>query len=132
MSLNEKSISRLKEVHPDLQRVIYKAAEIYDGTFIVTEGVRTLKRQLELLAAGASQTMKSRHLTGHAVDLAVMVGDEARWDWPLYHGLAGAVKEAARLESVPVEWGGDWVKFKDGPHFQLPWKHYPIDEKEAA
>lgn len=125
MKLNSCSIERLNGVHPDLQRVVYRAAEISECAFIVTEGMRTLSRQKALVAAGASKTMNSRHITGHAVDLAAMVGDEVRWDWPLYHQLAAVMKEAAQIEGVPIEWGGDWRTFKDGPHFQLPTALYP-------
>ncbi len=116
---------RLAGVHPDLVRVVKRA--MHDGMieFKVTEGRRTRARQEELVAAGASQTMNSRHLTGHAVDLAVVVGGKVRWDWPLYHRLAEQMKAAAQMEDVPIEWGGDWKRFKDGPHFQLPWKQYP-------
>ena len=67
----------------------------------------------------------SRHLTGHAVDLGALVAGKLRWDWPLYEQLAGAMKESAKQVGVPVEWGGDWRTFKDGPHFQLPWREYP-------
>lgn len=69
--------------------------------------------------------MRSRHLTGHAVDLAAKVGNEVRWDWPLYHKLAAAMKRAAHEVGVQIEWGGSWKSFPDGPHFQLPWKAYP-------
>jgi peptidoglycan L-alanyl-D-glutamate endopeptidase CwlK len=69
--------------------------------------------------------MKSRHLNGHAVDLAPMIDGEVRWDWPLYHALAPIIKDAAAMEKVEIEWGGDWRTFKDGPHWQLPWKDYP-------
>lgn len=79
-------------MHIDLRRVIYRAAEITQIDFIVTEGVRELARQKVLVAAGASKTLLSRHITGHAVDLAAKVGGEIRWDWPLYHLLAAAVK----------------------------------------
>jgi peptidoglycan L-alanyl-D-glutamate endopeptidase CwlK len=78
-----------------------------------------------LKAKGASRTLRSRHLTGHAVDLAVSVRGQIRWDWPLYAKLAKAMKAAAKAEKVPLEWGGDWTSFKDGPHFQLPWAKYP-------
>jgi peptidoglycan L-alanyl-D-glutamate endopeptidase CwlK len=124
MKLNESSEKKLTGVHPDLVRVIRKAAEISDMDFIVTEGLRTVERQKQLVAAGASRTMKSRHLNGHAVDLAVKVGGSVRWDWPLYDKLSHIVKKAAELENVPIEWGGDWTSFKDGPHYQLPWKEY--------
>ena len=122
--MNQKSKDRLAQIHPDLARVIYRADEMKQMDFIVTEGIRTLERQKELLAKHATTTLKSRHLTGHAVDLAVMIGDEVRWDWPLYTKLGFVVKEAAKIEGIPLEWGGDWLKFKDGPHFQLPWSQY--------
>lgn len=123
--LSDRSRGRLRGVHPDLVRVVERAIQITEVDFTVTEGLRNEKRQRELVAAGASKTMRSRHLTGHAVDLAAMVGGSVRWDWPLYHKLAAAMKTAAAELGVPLEWGGDWRTFKDGPHFQLPWKEYP-------
>lgn len=117
---------RLVGVHPDLVRVVRFAAGITEVAFIVTEGLRTLERQKELLAAGASTTLRSRHLTGHAVDLGAMVAGKLRWDWPLYQRLGAIVKAAAEEVGVTIEWGGDWVTFKDGPHFQLPWSAYPV------
>ena len=129
MTLNAKSLERLTGVHPDLVKVIKKAAEITDTQFIVTEGLRTLARQKQLLAAGATRTLKSRHITGHAVDLAVVVDGEVRWDWPLYKKLSENVKKAAASVGIPIEWGGDWRTFKDGPHYQLPFKLYPEGKK---
>jgi len=123
--LSAYSESKLKGVHPDLVRVVRKAILITDLDFRVTEGVRTLARQKQLLAERATTTLRSRHLTGHAVDLAAMIGGTVRWDWPLYDRLADVMKEAAKQEGVPLEWGGDWKSFKDGPHFQLPWDRYP-------
>lgn len=123
--LGPRSQSRLIGVHPDLVRVVNRAAAASELDFTVVEGLRTLARQRQLLAAGATTTLKSRHLDGHAVDLAAMVGGKVRWDWPLYHRLAAIVKDAAAAERVSIEWGGDWRTFKDGPHWQLPWKEYP-------
>jgi len=123
--LDARSETRLQGVHPDLVKVVRQAAEICPLTFIVTEGMRTLERQKELVAKGASKTLRSRHLTGHAIDLAAKIGAEVRWDWPLYEQLARAMKVAAEDVDVPIEWGGDWPTFKDGPHFQLPWDKYP-------
>jgi peptidoglycan L-alanyl-D-glutamate endopeptidase CwlK len=128
MKLNTASIAKLKGVHPDLVRVVLRCAEDWKdaGTgFIVTCGLRTLAEQKVLVAKGASKTLRSRHLTGHAVDLAATIGGKARWDWPLYDRLAKAMKAAAKAEKVTVEWGGDWKTFKDGPHYQLPWASYP-------
>jgi peptidoglycan L-alanyl-D-glutamate endopeptidase CwlK len=126
--LGPRSLSRLEGLHPDLVRVVKKAAAISPLDFTVLEGLRTLERQRQLIASGASSLkdpMRSRHVTGHAVDLAPLLNGEVRWDWPLYNKLAPVIKQAANLEGVAIEWGGDWRTFKDGPHWQLPWGKYP-------
>lgn len=123
--LSRRSLDRLTGVHPDLVAVVQRAITISDVDFAVLEGVRSQARQQQLLAAGASQTMRSRHLTGHAVDLGAIVAGDVRWDFPLYDRIAIAVKAAAADLKIPVEWGGDWKRFRDGPHYQLPWKEYP-------
>ena len=116
--LSQRSIERLKGVHPDLVSVVMLAIERTDVDFLVTEGLRTKERQRELVAAGASKTMNSRHITGHAVDLAAYVNG-IRWDWPLYEKIAKAMKQAAYELNIKIEWGGDWKSFKDGPQLQL-------------
>lgn len=123
--LSERSLGKLDGIHPDLADVIKRAIEITEIDFGVSEGMRDLATQEEYVAKGASTTMKSRHLTGHAVDIYAYVGGMARWEMPLYEKLAAAVKQAAYECKTPVEWGGDWTSFKDGPHFQLPWGEYP-------
>jgi peptidoglycan LD-endopeptidase CwlK len=131
--LSVRSRSRLEGVHPDLVRVIERAITVTAVDFVVLEGVRTLARQRELVAAGASRTLNSRHLTGHAVDIAPWVG-AVRWDWPLFDRLAVYVKQAAREVGVPIRWGGDW-KWRDGPHWELPRVRYPAPlppPREAA
>lgn len=125
MKLNKSSEQKLVGVHPDLIHVVMVAAENTKTDFIVTEGLRTKERQEQLVKAGASRTMRSRHITGHAVDLAAVVNGEVRWDWPLYAKLAVEMKKAAKQLNIPIEWGGDWKSFKDGPHFQLPFAKYP-------
>jgi peptidoglycan L-alanyl-D-glutamate endopeptidase CwlK len=132
MKLSDRSTRNLNGVHPDLVRIVMRAAEDTDLDFIVTEGVRTNARQAELFAAGATRTMKSRHVpqsnacgVGCAVDLAAMIAGEVRWDWSLYHRLADIVKKAAADVGLPIEAGADWKSFPDGPHFQLPWGAYP-------
>lgn len=119
------SLKRLAGIHPDLRRVMDRALQETPLDFRVIEGLRTLARQRQLVAAGASQTLRSRHLTGHAVDIAPLVAGVIRWDWPAYHRIAPAIKLAAQAEGVPIEWGGDWRSFPDGPHWQLPWADYP-------
>lgn len=119
------SLAKLQGIHPDLRRVMDRALQETALDFRIIDGLRTIERQRQLVASGASQTMRSRHLTGHAVDLAPLVGGTIRWDWPLFHRIAPAIKLAAQAEGVPIEWGGDWKSFPDGPHWQLPWKQYP-------
>lgn len=125
MQLDSRAEKNLAGVHPDLVKIVRRAAEITSIDFTVTEGLRTVARQKQLVAVGASKTMRSRHLTGHAIDLAAKVNGTIRWDWPLYAKLAVAMKTAAEGLGLSVEWGGDWRSFKDGPHFQLPWEKYP-------
>lgn len=123
--LGPRSKQRLKGVHEDLVKVVERAIEITTVDFTVLEGLRTPERQKALVEIGASQTLNSRHIAGHAVDLGAWVGDEVRWDWPLYHKIAAAMKDAAKQEGVKIVWGGDWRTFKDGPHFELDRKAYP-------
>ena len=125
VELDARSEKSLTGVHPDLVKVVRRAAEISNLEFIVTEGLRTVERQKELVAKGASKTLRSRHLTGHAVDVAIKVGGEIRWDWPLYQNFSSFMKDASKEFGIDVEWGGDWTSFKDGPHYQLSWASYP-------
>lgn len=124
--LSARSLANLSNVHPDLVKVVKKAVEITPVDFVVTEGLRTYQRQQQLFKAGATKTMNSRHLTGHAVDLAPLV--DGKLEWRLCPKVAGAMKLAAAGLKVPLEWGGDWQTFIDQPHFQLPWKQYPTGE----
>lgn len=116
--LSEKSLRRLAGVHPDLVKVVKRAIEITPIDFVVIEGLRTEERQKYLVAKGASKTMNSYHLTGHAVDIAPLVDGQVSWDWKYYRELAPAMKQAAKELDVDITWGGDWVHFKDGPHWQ--------------
>lgn len=125
MKLSRRSLLNLEGVHPHLVAIVERAIAITEIDFMVIEGRRPLERQKQLVASGASQTMDGRHLTGHAVDIVPLLDGEIRWDWPLYHKLAPFIKQAAKDCGFPIEWGGDWKKFKDGPHWQLPRKCYP-------
>lgn len=124
--LGSRSLNNLVAVHPDLVKVVKRAIEITECDFTVIEGLRSKARQAQLVKSGASQTSNSRHLTGHAVDLAAWVNGTVSWDWKYYYQIEKAMKQAARELNVPIEWGGDWKKFKDGPHWQLPWVKYPV------
>lgn len=123
--LSRRSLERMQGVHPDLVKVVLLAIQLTEVDFGVTEGLRTIEKQREYVAKGASKTMKSRHLTGHAVDLVAYIGADVRWDWPLYGKIADAMKRAANSLNVPIVAGAEWVKFPDGPHFELDRKAYP-------
>ena len=122
--LGKRSIERLQGVHPDLVRVVERAIDLTPVDFTVLEGLRSPERQQTLVASGASQTLNSRHITGHAVDLGAWVDNQVDWSWPLYAKIANAMKAAAKELGVSIVWGGDWRTFKDGPHFELDRKFY--------
>lgn len=138
MILDARSQKKLIGVHPDLVKVVHLAADSTPVPFIVTEGLRTVERQRQLLQAGASRTMRSRHITGHAIDVAAFIDandngqydslDNIRWDWPLYGKIATVMKGAADELGVSIIWGGDWKSFKDGPHFELDREIYPAND----
>lgn len=135
----------LMGVHPDLVAVAHEALARSAVDFGVTEGLRSVQRQQQLYAAGASKTLRSRHLTGHAIDVVAYVGGAVRWEFDLYRRIAEAMRDAAESLTVPVEWGACWAVINgsddlaekvthyvqwckrtarspliDGPHFQLP------------
>ena len=125
--LSHRSLERLGPVHEDLEAVVKLAITLTEVDFTVLEGIRTLSRQQRLVEAGASWTMRSRHLTGHAVDLGAWVDGEIDWSWPLYYRIFEAMNTAAARLNINIEWGGEWSPPKmDGPHFQLAWSSYPI------
>jgi peptidoglycan L-alanyl-D-glutamate endopeptidase CwlK len=124
-SLGPRSEICLKGVHLDLVKLVERAIQVSDVDFTVIEGLRSIDRQRELVKAGASQTLKSRHLTGHAVDLGAWVDNQIDWSWSLYPKINLAMMAASTELRIPIEWGGNWTTFKDGPHWQLPWKEYP-------
>lgn len=118
-------------MHEDLVAVVKEAIERTEVDFSVIDGVRTVEEQADLVRMGASWTQNSRHLTGHAVDLAAWVGKRIRWEETLYVRIGEAMKAAAQRLAVPLEWGalvrygGDWRVVNDMGHFQLPWEAYP-------
>ena len=151
MTLSSRCELRLAGVHPDLVRVTRRAAA-GGALFRVVEGMRTVERQRQLFESGATKTMDSRHLTGHAVDVAPLDGEgNVSWAWSLFFPLADAFRAASIAEGVPVVWGGAWGQlmgdyasakagqavyvarmreqgrepFLDGPHFELFRARYP-------
>lgn len=123
--LSHRSRAHLEGVHPALVALVEAAIVRTPVDFMITEGLRTPARQAVLVKAGASRTIRSRHLTGHAVDIAALVDGQVRWDWPLYGRIAEAFKAAAVDLKTPLIWGGDWKTLRDGPHFELDRKAFP-------
>ena len=145
--LSQRSLDKLDGVNPKLVAVVQKAILLTKIDFGVTYGLRTVEEQEKLVAAGRSQTMKSKHITGHAVDLMAYVDGKGCWELNVYDDLADAMAKAARDEGVAIRWGAAWHindicmykgtmeqammdyidlrrsegkrPFIDGPHFEL-------------
>ena len=129
--LSLRSRQRLSGVHPDLVAVVKRAIEITEQDFFVGEGIRSVERQKRLVASGASRTMNSRHITGHAVDLHPypykgdhdVDGVPNSDDYDAYEPIVDAMRQAAEELGVELEHGFDWGW--DAPHHQCDWKKYP-------
>jgi len=114
-----RSNNNLKGVKPELVKLMKEAIVNSPYDFMITCGLRTKEQQKVLVATGKSRTMKSKHLTGDAVDIAVLVNGEVTWDLKYYKEVATHVKKMAKTLGIRITWGGDWSGFIDGPHFQL-------------
>ena len=133
----KRSLQNLAGVDLDLVNVMQRAISISTKDFTIIEGLRSEERQRELVSKGKSQTMNSRHLTGHAIDL---VPWPVSWEWEDFYPIADAVIQAAKDCDVAVRWGGNWRvydlrewegtaeelvdaydgSFYDLPHFEIP------------
>lgn len=118
-SLSKKSKEKMEGIDMRLVRLVEQAINETEIDFTVLEGLRTPERQQQLVNDGFSQTMKSKHLTGHAVDLGAIVDGKLSWDKKHYPAIAVAMKKAAADQNVNIRWGGDFKSFFDGPHFEL-------------
>jgi peptidoglycan L-alanyl-D-glutamate endopeptidase CwlK len=107
-SLSQRSLDRLDGVDEDLVNVVKRAIEITEVDFGVIQGLRTIEEQEALVAKGASQTMKSKHLEGRAVDLMAYVGGKGSWELTIYDEVADAMKQAADELGVQIRWGAAW------------------------
>ena len=145
--LSRRSLDRLVGVDERMVAVVKAAITVTKTDFGVIQGLRTVEQQKELVAKGASQTMKSKHLDGLAVDLMAYINGRGSWELNLYDDLADAMKEAADMTGVQIRWGAAWLiddirkwdgtmeeamneytdlrrsqgrrPFIDGPHFEL-------------
>lgn len=106
--LSQRSRNNLVGVRHELVSVVERAIQITTVDFAVTEGVRSAKRQQELFAKGATQTILSKHVTGEAVDLVAFLGNRISWELNLYDNIADAMKQAAIEHGVGLRWGAAW------------------------
>ena len=139
-----RSEETLDTIHPDLVRVFRGALQTSQLDFGVIEGARSLRSQTDMVAAGRSLSINSRHLLktpqipiqggpndglwAHAGDIMAYRQGKPTWDWGAYAHVSKHVFDAARSQDVEVVWGGHWVNLSDGPHFELSWDKYPIIE----
>lgn len=107
-TLSQRSLGRLDGVNNKLHSVVTTAIGLTNVDFGVTCGLRTEKEQEDLVARGASKTMKSKHLTGDAVDVVAYIGSRISWELNLYDDIADAFKEASVREGVGIKWGASW------------------------
>ena len=112
-NLSSRSRGKLEGVHPDMVGVVERAIELTKIDFGVTYGVRTVEEQEKLVAAGRSQTMKSKHLIqdsgySHAVDVVAYDGSDVVWEINVYDDICDAFKQAAEEKGVAIKWGAAW------------------------
>ena len=121
VEFNARSKELLKGVNPTLAELMTAVEAQHPDAFEITEGMRSRDRQAQMVAEGKSQTMNSRHLTGNAVDIAMLGPDGSlNWDFDAYRPIADTAKATAAAMGIPdFVWGGDWKTLKDGVHFQV-------------
>lgn len=114
-----RSLGNISGTHPELQRVILRALELSPVDFLVTDGLRTLAEQRRFVATGKSKTMKSKHLTGRAIDYVAWANGTFTYNYSKMLSISKAFKAASAELDIPIDWGGDWKSFVDTPHIQL-------------
>lgn len=106
--LSDRSMGRLEGVEPELIGIVTRAIELTKVDFGVTCGLRSKEEQRKLVESGASQTMKSKHLEGRAVDVVAYIGPRITWELNVYDDIADAFKQAADEMDVGIRWGAAW------------------------
>lgn len=122
---SQKSLKNLQGVHPDLVLLVKRALDISTIDFSVLEGLRSPARQQDVINLGKSWTKNSRHLTGHAIDVGVVIDRHINWYYPWYEKLHKFFKQASDELKIAIEWGGEWPE-RDGGHYELAWEDYPL------
>lgn len=122
---SKRSLTNLEGVHHDLVELAHLALSMSPIDFVVIDGVRTIEEQRILVAKGKSKTMDSRHLTGHAIDIAAWMNGVISWDFGLYEKIIDAFDMAACRLKTPIVCGIDWPSFVDAGHIELDRRVYP-------
>ena len=122
---SKRSLKNLEGVHHDLVQVAHMALSMSPIDFVIIDGVRTIEEQRILVAKGKSKTMDSRHLTGHAIDIAAWLNGAISWDYGLYEKITDAFDMAAGRLKTPIICGIDWPSFVDAGHIELDRRRYP-------
>ena len=119
-----KSEAFLKDIDLDLCQVTRRALALSRVDFAVISGKRDMAEQRRLVRSGASKTLHSRHLTGHAVDIVPIDPEtgKGRFCRALALEVAAAFYAASQQYGIPIAWGGMWSQFEDTPHFEIPIK----------
>ena len=107
-SLSSRSLKKLEGIDETLIEVVKEAIQLTKVDFGVTFGMRTLEEQQKLFDSGRSQTMKSKHLEGRAVDLVAYFGSDISWELNIYDDICDAMAEAARRNTLALKWGAAW------------------------
>lgn len=127
--LSKRSKDNLRGIHPLLQKLVAQVCATTQLQFCITEGLRSPERQKELVAAGKSRTLKSRHITGHAFDFAPMPGGKVSWNWGDFLPLVEEFEATAKQLGIQITCGARWTSFPDAPHVELDPKKYPMPTK---
>ena len=130
--LGKKSKRELIGVHPILSFAVMEAIKITEQDFTVFDGLRTEKEQRKYVREGRSHTMKSRHLSGNAVDLIPYINGNLTWDLQYFDEIEIAMKRIISKYNLPIEWGGDWKSFVDKPHWQISKGYDDYDVRKFA
>ncbi|MFB5562783.1 SH3 domain-containing protein [Bacillus cereus] len=128
MKYHNRNISNLNKLADNTKAAAFKWYQycIDNGIeVLIYETIRTVEQQREYVRKGASQTMRSYHLVGQALDF-VPIQSNGTEDWNGYNKepWASAIRYA---KQIGFEWGGDWKGFVDSPHLQYNYKGYETD-----
>ncbi|PEQ51582.1 M15 family metallopeptidase [Bacillus thuringiensis] len=128
MKYHNRNVSNLNKLADNTKAAAFKWYQYCidnEIEVLIYETIRTVEQQREYVRKGASQTMRSYHLVGQALDF-VPIQSNGTEDWNGYNKepWASAIRYA---KQIGFEWGGDWKGFVDSPHLQYNYKGYGTD-----